>query len=111
MDKSTMGLIYALKRHAGEMPIKEVMVDYMSALTLSPKDVYTPGIIERCAQNFFVDYLRTCDNPSYEVWRLFYNMGKPWHGDLAESILVTLELVQVRNDGKYVNGFSDEGES
>lgn len=57
----------------------------------------------------FVDYISTCDNPAYEVDCLLEMMDHIT--DKADALIATLELVKVRDKGKYVNGFSDEGES
>lgn len=107
MDNMTRDFIYAMKLR--DKPREEALIDFMCEQTLSPRSSYPPSIVERVARRMFVDYISTCDNPAYEVDCLLEMMDHIT--DKADALIATLELVQVRNDGKYVNGFSDEGES
>ena len=107
MDDMTRDFIYAMKLR--DKPREEALIDFMCEKTLSPRSSYPPSIVERVARRMFVDYISTCDNPAYEVDCLLEMMDHIT--DKADALIATLELVQVRNDGKYVNGFSDEGES
>ena len=107
MDDTTRDFIYAMKLR--DKPREEALIDFMCEKMLSPRSSYPPSIVERVARRMFVDYISTCDNPAYEVDCLLEMMDHIT--DKADALIATLELVQVRNDGKYVNGFSDEGES
>ena len=107
MDDMTRDFIYAMKLR--DKPREEALIDFMCEKTLSPRASYPPSIVERVARRMFVDYISTCDNPAYEVDCLLEMMDHI--ADKADALIATLELVQVREDGKYVNGFSDEGES
>lgn len=107
MEDMTRDFIYAMKLR--NKPREEALIGFMCEKTLSPRSSYPPSIVERVARRMFVDYISTCDNPAYEIDCLLEMMDHIT--DKADALIATLELVQVRKDGKYVNGFSDEGES
>ena len=109
MENMTRDFIYAMKRR--DKPREEALIDFMCEQTLSPRSSYPPSIVERVARRMFVDYISTCDNPAYEVDCLLEMMDKWYITDKADALIATLELVKVRDKGKFVNGFSDEGES
>ena len=52
------------------------------------------------------DYLDHCDKPSFFMWQLKDVLLRDSE-NLPLRIAVTLSLVQVRDNGAYVNGFDD----
>ena len=66
MDNLTLGIIYAVK-HSGKTA-KESIVDFLSEYTATPKEHYSDGELVRIIRDAFVDYLKTADNPAFDVW-------------------------------------------
>lgn len=77
-------------------------------------------------RNAFIDYLKTADNPAFEVWQYFdakrqqenfEDVFPAQHKKYAErdncmdidteAILSAFRLTCVQKDGKYVNGFRE----
>lgn len=69
--------------------------------------------------DLLTDYLKTADNPSFVVWDMFDGMKRSYnyrqfnndsepsyYKMMSEGILIELMLVQVREDGKFINGFT-----
>jgi hypothetical protein len=52
------------------------------------------------------DYLDHCDKPSFFMWQLKDVLMRDSE-DLPLRIGVALSLVQVRDNGNYINGFDD----
>ena len=69
MDNLTLGIIYAVK-HSGKTA-KESIVDFLSEYTATPKEHYSDGELVRIIRDAFVDYLKTADNPAFDVWQYF----------------------------------------
>lgn len=69
MDDLTLGIIDAVKR--GKKSGKESIIDFLSEYTGTPKEYYSDGELIRIIRNAFVDYLKTADNPAFEVWQYF----------------------------------------
>lgn len=122
MDDLTLGLIYAVK-HNGKSA-KESIIDFLSEYTGTPKEYYSDGELIRIIRNAFVDYLKTADNPAFEVWQYFdakrqkenfKDVFPEQHKKYAErdncididteAIISAFRLTCVQKDGKYVNGF------
>lgn len=124
MDDLTLGLIYAVK-HSGKSA-KESIIDFLSEYTGTPKEYYSDGELIRIIRNAFVDYLKTADNPAFDVWQYFdakrqkenfKDVFPEQHKKYAErdncididteAILSVFRLARVQKDGKYVNGFRE----
>ena len=122
MDDLTLGLIYAVK-HSGKST-KESIIDFLSEYTGTPKEYYSDGELIRIIRNAFVDYLKTADNPAFDVWQYFdakqqkenfKDIFPEQHKKYAErdncmdidteAIISAFRLTCVQKDGKYVNGF------
>lgn len=122
MDDLTLGIIDAVKR--GKKSGKESIIDFLSEYTGTPKEYYSDGELIRIIRNAFVDYLKTADNPAFEVWKYFdakrqqenfKDVFPEQHKKYAErdncmdidteAILSAFCLACVQKDGKYVNGF------
>lgn len=124
MDDLTLGIIDAVKR--GKKSGKESIIDFLSEYTGTPKEYYSDGELIRIIRNAFVDYLKTADNPAFEVWQYFdakrqkenfKDVFPEQHKKYAErdncmdvdteAILSAFRLTCVQKDGKYVNGFRE----
>ena len=107
MDDLTLHLIYGLKEYKfNRRTIKEEAISILSEYTETPEKYYTDKEIERISQLVFVDFLRTADNPAFEVREFFE--AKKFGNDDTFAILNALRLTQVRDENGYVNGFRDE---
>lgn len=115
MDNSTIKTIYALKN--GCKSFDDVVLEYWSEYTGTPIEYYDERTLMRIAQDVFLDYIGTADNPRYEVWSLFDNMRfdcrkiskseESFDKRIRNAIWTTLVFTDVMNDGKFINGFKD----
>lgn len=124
MNDLTFGLIYAVKH--SEKSAKESIIDFLSEYTGTPKQYYSDNELVRIIRDSFVDYLKTADNPAFDVWQYFdakrqqenfKDVFPEQHKKYAErdncmdidteAILSAFRLACVQKDGKYVNGFRD----
>lgn len=115
MEQRTQNIINVIKNpslmgcEAGDM--ENAVIRYMSKECACPIEYYTDDIIIGILKTAFADFISCCDNPEYYVKQLMNHIVpenfllKP--KSLKDSILLTLLLVQVRNNGKYINGFDD----
>lgn len=69
MDDLTLGIIDAVKR--GKKSGKESIIDFLSEYTGTPKEHYSDSKLIQIIRNAFIDYLKTADNPAFEVWQYF----------------------------------------
>lgn len=124
MDNLTLGIIDAVKR--GKKSGKESIIDFLSEYTGTPKEHYSDGELIRIIRNAFVDYLKTADNPAFDVWQYFdakrqkenfkdvfpeqhekYSKRDNCMDIDTEAIISAFRLTCVQKDGKYVNGFRE----
>lgn len=124
MDDLTLGIIDAVKR--GKKSGKESIIDFLSEYTGTPKEYYSDGELIRIIRNAFVDYLKTADNPAFDVWQyfdakrqqenfkdVFPEQQKKYaerDGKMdidTEAIVSALRLSHVQENGKYINGFRE----
>lgn len=127
MNDLTLGLIYAVKH--SEKTAKESIIDFLSKYTGTPKEYYTDKELVSIIRNAFIDYLRTADNPAFDVWQYFdakrqaenfKDVFPKKHEQYVEqnhcididteAIVTALRLIGVQKDGKYINGFRDQKE-
>lgn len=124
MDDLTLGIIYAVKH--GNKSGKESIIDFLSEYTATPKQHYSDRELVRIIRDTFVDYLKTADNPAFDVWQYFdakrqqenfKDVFPEQHKKYAErdncmdidteAIISAFRLACVQENGKYVNGFKD----
>lgn len=115
MDDSTIGTIYALK-HA-DKEYDEAVTDYWSKYTGTPAKHYGEESLTKIAQSVFIDYIKTADNPSFEVWNLFdsirfnykllHTPKESFDKRMRDAIWIALVRTTVRRNGNYVNGFRE----
>lgn len=124
MDNLTLGIIYAIK-HNGKTA-KESIVDFLSEYTATPKEHYSDNELVRIIRDAFIDYLKTADNPAFDVWQYFdakrqqenfkdvFPVQQKKYAERdnlfdidTEGIISALRLSHVKENGNYVNGFRD----
>ena len=115
MYDSTIKTIYALKN--SNKSLDEAVIEYWFKYTGVPYKYYIERDLMDIAQNVFLDYISTADNPIFEVWNLFNNMNFDckttckfeggFDQRIRNAIWMTLFLVKVKDHGKFVNGFRD----
>lgn len=111
MEQRTCNIIMCCKGHcklAGEnAPPLEAIAAYMSAECACPKEDYTGKLMEMILREALFDYMAGADKPGYELRQLLqqYATRDP---NLSERIYTLFQLAQVRDDNRYVNGFTDK---
>lgn len=124
MDNLTLDIIYAIK-HNGKTA-KESIVDFLSEYTATPKEHYSDNELVRIIRDAFIDYLKTADNPAFDVWQYFdakrqqenfkdvFPVQQKKYAERdnlfdidTEGIISALRLSHVKENGNYVNGFRD----
>ena len=126
MDDMTLGIIYAIKQPHGET-IKKSIINFMSDCTGTEKKYYSEETIKQILRNAFIDYLKTSDNPAFDVWQYFdakrqrenfkdvfvekfkeFLERKGEMDDDTEAIISALRRSKVKGEtGKFINGFRD----
>ena len=125
MNDMTLGIIYALKQPEGQNAMQSV-IQFMSNYTGTEKKYYSGVKITQIIRDAFIDYLKTADNPAFDVWQYFdakrqqenfrsvfpaqakqYAERDGSFDDDTEGIISALRLSRVRENGKYVNGFRE----
>lgn len=131
MEDMTLGIIYTFKNF-GTNNAKEILIDFMSKYTMTPKEYYSKLELIRIIRSAFVDYIRFCDNPGYEIYSYFdakkqkedlkiynYKLYKEYQesedifDDDTQALIATLCNTQVKEFDKetkkykYINGFYD----
>lgn len=131
MEDMTLGIIYTFKNF-GTNKAKSVLINFMSEYTNTPKEHYSQQNLIMIIRNAFVDYIRSCDNPGYEIYSYFdvkrqkenlkiynYKLYKECQesedifDDDTQALIVTLcntkvkELDKETKNYRYINGFHD----
>lgn len=105
MTDQTVGIIYAIKR-SGKV-WDQAVKEYMASYSGSPIEVYTETELNRILKLAFVDYIETCDKPHIEIYSLLTLIESNGTHSLGYYLANVLGLVQVKDNGKFVNGFKD----
>lgn len=84
---------------------------YLSDDCMCPFSYYQkdPACIAGVVRQAVLDYMKVCDNPSFVLWQYFDHQRL--FGDIYDDTQLwcaTLVSVAVRDNGKYINGFSEE---
>lgn len=109
MTKRTCNIIKACKNWQGYNEVTQLgrIKKYMSDECRFPAENYTDNMMDSIMFEAMCDYIDSCDKPSVflrEMNSLVHREKYSW----AEQIAIAFELVQVRANGWYVNGFSSE---
>lgn len=90
----------------------KAVIRYMSEECVCPIKYYTDDIVLGILREAFADFISTCDYSKYYVSVLmgYLTSDNLTHKpkSLKDAIISTLRIVQVRNNGKYINGFDDK---
>ena len=110
MKNSTIRLIYALKNNHKTYDV--TVSEYLSDKTGISVEYFNDEVLAKIAQDAFLDYISTADNPRYEVWNLFNNMwlfndNRSFDKRAGNAIWATLALTDVRDRNGFVNGFRE----
>ena len=124
MNDLTLGIIHAIKQ--GDKSAKESIIDFLSEYTGTPKEYYSTGELVRIIRDSFIDYLKTADNPAFDVWQYFdakrqqenfkdiYPEQQRKYAERdgkmdidTEAIISAFRLSRVQKNGMYVNGFRE----
>ena len=112
MEQRTLNIINILKgntkyyRLYEDMDAIESIKQYMADECAYKVEWYTEKDMFDIIYDAMLDYLDHCDKPSYFMRQL----GEVMRGRLdsiTRDIAIALTLVQVRDNGNYVNGFDD----
>lgn len=115
MTDETMELIWAIKKNKQHhTDLSQIVIDYYSEYSGSPKEEYTDSIIFNLVKNAFLDYLSTANHPDREM-KVYFDtqnrilMMEPEISFLkleTKCILIVFQLAQVRDHQKmFINGF------
>jgi hypothetical protein len=111
MEQRTLNIIYLCKRHShkywdGAYSHIDAIKNYMADECAYEAEWYTDKDMLDIMWDAMSDYLNHCDRPSAFMWQL-KNVIDVEPNNLPERIAVAFSLVQVRDNGNYVNGFDD----
>ena len=110
MEKHTMDIIRFIKNV--DRPCFYLLREYLASENGSNEDAYTESELNTILKNAYVDYISTCDNPSNEIRRLLDYINSSGCHSLAWYIVMSLDMVRVRDDnGNYINGFDERYDS
>jgi hypothetical protein len=123
MTNRTAEIIMALKgnyKFKTDGSYRDTLVSYMSNITRYPKKDYTDGMIASIIQECVLDFISTCDNPRLFMFDYFdvYNRERNCsiinretideHKLMINAFMSALQNCRVWNDGKLLNGFTEE---
>lgn len=111
MEKRTVEIILMLKGRSRIKPaatLKESLVRYLSHLYDCPEEYYTDNALWGIVREAVQDALSSCSNPG-QIRAFMHNYfeARKWHDEL-EAFISALHLMQVREKGECINGFTKE---
>lgn len=111
MEQRTCNIIMCCKGHCklvseNASPLESIAA-YMSAECDFPKEDYTVELMGMVLREALFDYMAGADNPGYELRQLLQQYAT-YDPSLSERICTLFQLVQVKDNTGFVNGFTDE---
>lgn len=106
MTERTYNIIMACKRHDKSASIVDAAKEYMSHECNCPIEHYSERHMCSIMFEAMCDYLDTCDKPSTFI-RLLDQVYDKAYISFGEQIAIAFQLVRVRKDDHYVNGFGE----
>lgn len=104
MDKMNCGVIYAVK-----MNIKgdhyDSIASFMSKYTDTPINCYTHSILETILSRAVAELLDNLEYPSSFWFEYWHFKQSPWNRTDFGAICAAMSTIQIKKDGKYINGF------
>lgn len=111
MDKRTVEIIMMLKGHSKVKPaqtLKESFIRHLSYLYDCPEKYYTDDKLWSVIREAVQDTLSSCSNPGQiKAFMFDYFEARKWNEEL-EAFISALRLIQVREKGEFINGFTKE---
>ena len=111
MEKRTAEIIMVLKgnHNLGEHDtLKQYLIAYMSNRCYCSKDVYTDELLYSVVKEAIKDTMSHLSSPGQIRAFLYSYFEARMSHDELDSWLVALQLMQVRENGEYINGFTEE---
>lgn len=113
MEKKTKEMIKFLKKNYNSYDsLREAAIAYMSDYSGVDKDFYTDDVIERNIFEIFCDFIDSVDKPSTYIREMrkadiiHALFGRTFNA--YDLMLDSMFMVQVMDNGKYINGFKKE---
>ena len=111
MLDSTIKTIYALKQNYREMAMNggdTIVKPLWAEITGTPIEGFNDLTMTNLAKGIFMDYLKTADNPYFEVQSLLNGLPSSSPEEFRNAIWSTLALTSVKDKkGNFLNGFKD----
>ena len=113
MNKKTVGMIKFLKKSYDQYnTLREAAIAYMSQYSGCPEEIYTSYVIEQNIFEIFCDFMDAIDKPSTCLRFISSEAAScRFSGNgfnIYDLILNYMFLVDVMENGQYVNGFKKE---
>ena len=105
MTDHTLNIIYAIKKSGKSWD--QAVSEYMSAYSGSPIERYDEYNLNHILREAYCDYISTCDNPAMEARKLLEMMDNYPMYSRAHHLANCMGLAQVKDKGKFVNGFRE----
>ncbi len=109
MTQQTCSIIMACKHKNDDVDLNPIdrVKRYMSLYCDCPIEFYTNQVMQSIMFEAMCDYMDSCDKPSTFL-RILNNQVCDDSLSLAERIALAFVLVQVRENGHFINGFTPE---
>lgn len=108
IHKRTIDIIKICKERNFDSCV-EYVIDYMSKSCKCPKEYYNESIIQNIMFEAMCDYIDNCDKPSsfLRVLKETYDLKFiKSNQTFSEAIGIAFQLVQIKNENEYINGFN-----
>ena len=105
MTDHTLNLIYAIKQSGKSW--NQAVSEYMFTYSNSPIESYDEYTLNRILKEAYCDYISTCDNPAIEARKLLEMMDDYPMYSRAHHLANCMGWAQVKDNGKFVNGFRE----
>lgn len=86
---------------------QQMIAAYLSRECACPMEDYVGFLLEEVLKEALFDYIAAADKPGAELRNLFAR-GHMEEPTMSERIMTLFQLAQVRQDGKLINGFTEQ---
>lgn len=102
MTEFTRKFIYSIKRNGDtDSDLNSFLRKYYDTEHTYNRDEIDNFLRDACA-----DYISNADNPSEEIQKYFMHDITNYHWDEHKRMLLFLEMLPVKRNNRYINGFS-----